>query len=340
MITGFLRDRRSWILFVLLFLAGVNLLLWLDPGIGVELYSLLYVNALLLISFTAFIIWRFNRETAYVRELAQLAESTGTDWIEALPVTHFKRDETVNELLAEVASAYSQQLHTIRQHSIVQGDYTAAWVHEAKAPLTAMKLIIDSNRDHPAMRRIEAEWLRVHLLIDQQLYISRLPTLEQDYTLEEAGLKELVSAEVRELMSWCLEKNLAIETENLDATVITDKKWSRFIFRQILSNAVKYSPEGGTITISARQEQEGHLVLCVRDEGPGIAPHDLPRIFDKGFTGSTGRIHNAATGLGLYLAKMVAGRIGVTLHASSESGAGTTIEMAFSLENEFDHIRK
>ncbi|WP_203334598.1 sensor histidine kinase [Planococcus beigongshangi] len=340
MIIGFLRDRLSWILFVLLFLAGMNGLLWLDPGIGVELFSLLYINALLFISFSLFLIWRYNKETAYIRELAKLAESAGTDWIEALPETRFKQDETVNELLTEVASAYSQQLHTIRQSSIVQGDYTAAWVHEAKAPLTAMKLVIDSNRDHPAMRKVEAEWLRVHLLIDQQLYISRLPTLEQDYALEEAELKEMVMPEVRELMSWCLEKNLAVETDELDKAVITDKKWSRFIFRQILSNAVKYSPEGGTITIAARREPEGHLILSIKDEGPGIAPHDLPRIFDKGFTGSTGRIHNAATGLGLYLAKMVADRIGVTLHVSSVPGAGTTLEMAFSLENEFDHIRK
>ncbi|WP_033542217.1 sensor histidine kinase [Planococcus sp. CAU13] len=340
MIMGFLRDRRSWILFVLLFMAAADLLLLLDPGIEVELSSLLYVNALLLISFTLFCFWRYYKETAYLRELAQLAESTQTDWIEALPETRFKRDETINELLTEVASTYSQQLHTIRQNSIVQGDYTAAWVHEAKAPLTAMKLIIDSNRDHPAMRKIEAEWLRVHLLIDQQLYISRLPTLEQDYTLEEAELKELVLAEVRELRSWCLEKNLAVETDGLHAQVVTDKKWSRFIFRQILSNAVKYSQEGGVITIAARQEHSGHLILSVKDEGPGIAPHDLPRIFDKGFTGSTGRIHNAATGLGLYLAKMVADRIGVTLHATSSPSQGTLLEMAFPLENEFDHIRK
>lgn len=340
MVFGFLRDRRSWILFILLFLGGADLLFWLDPGIDVELSSLLYVNILLLILLTIFCLWRYYKETAYVRELALLAEVAETDWIEALPVAHFKRDEMVNRLLTEAGASYSDQLTTIRQSSIVQGDYTAAWVHEAKAPLTAMKLIIDSNRDHPAMRKIEAEWLRVYLLIDQQLYISRLPTLERDYSLEEAELKELVSTEVRELMSWCLEKNIAVDTEGLDASVITDKKWSRFIFRQILSNAVKYSPDGGTITITASQEESGHMILSVKDEGPGIAPHDLPRIFDKGFTGSTGRIHNAATGLGLYLAKMVADRIGVTLYASSHPTEGTTVEMAFSLENEFDHIRK
>jgi OmpR family two-component system bacitracin resistance sensor histidine kinase BceS len=110
--------------------------------------------------------------------------------------------------------------------------------------------------------------------------------------------------------------------------------------RQILSNAVKYSPAGGTIRISVRTDNTGHRILRVQDEGPGIPEHDLPRIFDKGFTGGTGRLHNAATGLGLYLAKTVSDKIGITLLVSSRTGHGTTLGIAFPLENDFDHIRK
>lgn len=340
MFLGFLRDRLSWIFFILFALSAIDLLLWLDPGIDVEASSIIYMNALLLISFVCFLIWRYFKETAYMKELASLEDSTAMDWIEALPEAVFKQDEIVNDFLIETGRLFSSQLQEVRKSSMVQGDYTAAWVHEAKAPLTAMKLIIDSNRNLPAVNRIEAEWLRIYLLIDQQLYISRLPTLESDYSLEEAELKELISAEIRELMSWCLEKNIAVDMDGLDKTVITDKKWSRFALRQILSNAVKYSPDSGTITISARTEETGHTVLVVKDEGPGIAPHDLPRIFDKSFTGSTGRIQNAATGLGLYLAKLVADKIGIQLNAESELAKGTRMELAFPMENEFDHIRK
>lgn len=340
MFLRFLRDRLSWILFIVLALSAIDLLLWLDPGVDVEASSVIYMNALLLISLVCFIVWRYFKETAYLKELASLGESSGMDWVEGLPDTSFKQDEIVNDLLIEKGMLFSSQLQEIRKSSMIQGDYTAAWVHEAKAPLTAMKLIIDSNRNLPAVKRIEAEWLRIYLLIDQQLYISRLPTLESDYSLEEVELKELVSAEIRELMSWCLEKNLAVDMDGLDKKVITDKKWSRFALRQVLSNAVKYSPDDGTIAISTRTEETGQTVLMVEDEGAGIAPHDLPRIFDKGFTGSTGRIQNAATGLGLYLAKLVVDKIGIQLHAESELAKGTTMELAFSIENEFDHIRK
>ncbi|MCJ1907509.1 sensor histidine kinase [Planococcus ruber] len=340
MFLRFLRDRMSWIFFIIFVLGAIDLLLWLDPGIDVAASSILYMNALVIVSLVCFILWRYFKETAYVKELASMDETNGMAWVEALPDAGFKQEEIINDLLIEKGMQFAGQLEEVRKNSMIQVDYTAAWVHEAKAPLTAMKLIIDSNRDMPAASRIEAEWLRIYLLIDQQLYISRLPTLESDYALEEVELKELVSAEIRELMSWCLEKNVEVEMDGLEQSVITDRKWSRFALRQILSNAVKYSPDSGTIAISVRTAESGHTVLIVKDQGPGIAPHDLPRIFDKGFTGSNGRIQNAATGLGLYLAKMVAEKIGIQLNAKSELAKGTTMELAFSMENEFDHIRK
>ncbi|MGM0896529.1 MAG: sensor histidine kinase [Bacillota bacterium] len=336
----YVNDMKSWIFFFTMALAAADVLLWLDAGLAVELSSLLYMNALLLISLGVFVFWRYRRETAYSWKLARLEGEAAADWHELLPEAKFKRDEQMNEVLQAAAASMAAQLNELRQQNLIQGDYTAAWVHEAKAPLTAIRLLIDSNRSAPGMQRIEAEWLRLFLLIDQQLYISRLSSLEADYAVDNVVLKDVVAPEVRELMAWCREKQLEIELDGLDITVMSDKKWVRFVLRQILSNAVKYSPEGGTIHISARTDSTGHRILTVQDEGPGIPDHDLPRIFDKGFTGGTGRLHNAATGLGLYLAKTVSDKIGITLSADSRTGHGTTMEMAFPLENDFDHIRK
>lgn len=340
MFWAYVNDMKSWIFFFLAALGAADLLLWLDAGIAVEFSSLLYMNALLLIALAVFIVWRFRRETAYGQELTRLEGEPAADWQELLPEAKFKRDEQMNEVLQTAAASMAAQLNELRQQTIIQGDYTAAWVHEAKAPLTAIRLLIDSNRSAPGMQRIEAEWLRLYLLIDQQLYISRLSSLEADYAVDKVMLNDLVTPEVRELMAWCREKQLEIELEDLDVPVMSDKKWGRFVLRQILSNAVKYSPEGGTIHIYARTDSTGHSILSIQDEGPGIPNHDLPRIFDKGFTGGTGRLHNAATGLGLYLAKTVSDKIGITLSASSRTGHGTAMKMAFPLENDFDHIRK
>lgn len=338
MFISYVKDMKSWIIFFLLALGFADMIIWLDQGIDVKFSSALYFNVLLLIALSLFVKWRYRQEMRFSKELATFMDSSVIDWHESLPEPTFTRDEVTKEVLRLAALSFSRELADMRQANIMEGDYTAAWVHEVKAPLTAMKLTIDGHRHEPVIRKIEAEWLRVYLLIDQQLYISRLPTLEADYVLESTEVHRLVAAEVRELGTWCMEKNVAVEFEGDDALVVTDRKWSRFIIRQILTNAVKYSPVGGTIFISIEVNPSGNVVLAIKDEGPGIQPHDLPRIFDKGFTGGTGRLQNAATGLGLYLAHTVAEKIGITLTVHSEVSHSTTMYMVFSIQNDFDKI--
>ena len=339
MFIRYVGSMKSWILLFMMLLGLTDLLILLDKGIYVQTSSIVYLNALFLLSFTAFFLWRYRKETKYAAALAALAEERNDDWIEALPVAENVRDEITGEALRAADLLFRRKLSECKMAHLIENDYTASWVHEAKAPLTAMKLTIDANRSDPAMRKIEAEWLRIYLLIDRQLYMTRLPFLESDYVLEAAAIQRLAAKEVRELASWCVEKNLAVEFEGEDAEVVTDSKWCRFMIRQVLTNAVKYSPGGGTIVISTETAKAGHVILSIKDEGPGIPAHDLPRIFDKGFTGGNGRLQNAATGLGLYLAQTVAAKIGITLEAQSEPGKGTVMRMMFTAKNDFESIR-
>ncbi|WP_409346181.1 sensor histidine kinase [Paenibacillus sp. MBLB4367] len=339
MLLRFLADRKSWIVFYLLSLLFVDLLIWIDNGIAIQAVSMLYLNTLLILSMAAFLGWRFRKEMKYSRLLADLAEEIEEDWMETLPPVHFHHEETTNRLMRAAGRWYRRKLSDSRAARTVEEDYIAAWVHEVKAPLTAMKLTIDTHRSNPALRKMETDWLRIHLLIDQQLYISRMPSLEADFVLEEAGIQQLAALEVRELASWCVDKNIAVEFEGEEAFVRTDRKWCRFIIRQLLTNAVKYSPEGGMILLSTTVAPEGHVRITIKDEGPGIAAHDLPRIFDKGFTGGNGRLQNAATGLGLYLARTVALKIGIGLTVKSVLHAGTEMEMTFTVRNAFEAVR-
>ncbi|WP_203247497.1 sensor histidine kinase [Sporosarcina beigongshangi] len=339
MFRSYLKDMASWISFFLLSLGFADMIIWLDQGIDTKFSSVLYVNILLIIALILFVYWRYRKEMTFTKELVTFTGGSTIDWHEALPESPFKRDEITKEVLQVAALSFSEKLATIKQANVIESDYTAAWIHEVKAPLTAMKLLIDAHRTDPAIRKLEAEWLRVYLLIDQQLYISRLPTLESDYLVEATAIQRLAAAEVRELATWCMEKNIAVEFEGEDARVVTDVKWSRFIIRQILTNAVKYSSAGSTICILTSIKSNGNVALTIKDEGPGIKSHDLPRIFDKGFTGGAGRLQNAATGLGLYLAKTVADKLGITLAAESIVNQGTTITMIFPTENEFDSIQ-
>lgn len=335
----YLNDVKSWIVLYAVSLGLTDLLVWLDNGVAVEISSMIYLNLVLVLLFIAFLIWRYKKEMGFTKALAGLHDAIMEDWLETLPAPYSLRDELTKEVLRSTDRFFRRKLSDINEAHIMERDYITSWVHEVKAPLTAMKLNIDANRGDPGLRKIEAEWLRIHLLIDRQLYIARLPSLESDYVLEKTNIERLAATEVHELASWCMEKNIAVEIEGEDSEVMTDRKWCRFIIRQLLTNAVKYSPDGGTILITTDVAPTGHVVLTIEDGGPGIPPHELPRIYDKGFTGGTGRIQNAATGLGLYLAQTVAGKIGITLSAHSERMRGTAMRMTFTTNNKFQSVR-
>ncbi|MFC6452294.1 sensor histidine kinase [Paenibacillus vulneris] len=337
----FVSSRKSWILMFILMLGFVDLLIALDRGISVHAGSIIYLNSLFVLFFAIFLIWRYFKEMKYIQALEALTQEIHDDWLEALPRPGDPRDEIISEALRAADRFYRRKWTDLKKDHLMEQDFITSWVHEIKAPLTTMKLAIDSNQSVPAMRKLEAEWLRIHLLVDRQLYMTRLPTLESDYVLGTMVIQRLAAQEVRELASWCMGKNIAVEFEGEEAEVITDSKWCRFIFRQILMNAVKYSPDGGTISVrTTTMPETGKVELSIVDEGPGIPAHDLPRIFDKGFTGGNGRIQNAATGLGLYLAKSVADKIGITLEAQSRPNNGTVMKMTFSARNEFESIRR
>lgn len=332
----YINERKSWLLFFVFALLLTNFIIWIDGGIQIEASAIRYLNIIVCSLFMLFFIWRYFVETAYIKALSVLLKEQEVVSEVQLPTPHYSGEQVVDAFIKETIFNYDTKLWEIKDRHIVEADYTAAWVHEVKAPLTAMKMAIDANRQDETIRKIEAEWLRIHLLIDRQLSIARLSSHETDYLLTQTSVQGLLVAEIKELASWCLEKQIAIEFEGEDVEVVTDEKWCRFILRQILTNSVKYSPVGSMIVIHIGEESTGNVRITIADEGPGVEQHELPRLFEKGFTGDTGRIHNAATGLGLYLAKMVASRIGVRLFADAEVEKGMTMSVVFPTENEFD----
>ena len=343
MFLRYLSYKKSWVLLVLSLLMMINALVVLDHGISFSTLSLMYLNVLFLVIFLGFFIWRYKRETAFFYMLQALGEDMEEDWLEAQPhADHPFPDQMIVDFMKSVDGLYKERLRDVKRTQVIENDYITSWIHEIKAPLTAMKITIDSNRSDPLAQKIENNWLRLHLLIDRQLYIARLPTLEKDYVVEQVKVENLLKEEIRDLASWCMEKNMNVEVEQGEEVpeVLTDKKWCRFILRQLLTNAIKYSPDEGTIRVNIGKNKNGAVTLGVHDNGPGIQKHDLPRIFEKGFTGENGRIQNSATGIGLYLAKAVATKLTITLDAESTYGEGTSMYMTFLQEDHTESIRR
>lgn len=315
---NFVREHVSWLLFLLFLNIVLNIVLLLDEGVAKV--SVLYMN-LLFVAFTlVFCFIRYQLDKQIVRDIEQ---------VELTPLK-LQIAEHYKEQLDEKVEAYRH----LKWQTEELNDELLAWVHEMKSPLTAMKLMLEQLPNNQHKLKLEQEWLRIYMLLDQQLHITRLQTIEQDSRLEKVELKGIVFQEIKSLQSWCLEKGIGFQIEDIEAKVVTDAKWLAFIVRQYLSNAVKYSPEQSEIEVSLGRTEQGHTLLKIRDQGPGIAPHDLPRVFKKSYTGTKGRESAVASGMGLYLAKQAAETLGLKLYLQS-NGAGTTAVIQFPLDNEY-----
>ncbi|WP_100332586.1 sensor histidine kinase [Bacillus xiapuensis] len=328
MIRNYLIERRSWIaLFVFIQLLTLFITL-VDPSIPFA--SVLYLTFLSSLVFLFFLWIRYHKETRFYKELT---ERNG-DLDAAMPPA---ADSPLERLISESLLRQTEHLKrkaTANELALEQEkDELLSWIHEVKTPLTAMYLMMDRLQDEALKADLIRQWLRIHLLLDQQLHQKRILFMTNDLYIEQTDLESLLFGEIKSLQPWCIQKRIGFDIDLQSTTVLSDAKWLAFIIRQLLTNAVKYS-EASDISIKSNQ-QHGQTVLMIQDSGRGIDPKDLPRIFEKGFTSTTRHDDSAATGMGLYLTKKAAQPLHIRIEVQSELGKGTTFTLIFPKQNDF-----
>ncbi len=205
-------------------------------------------------------------------------------------------------------------------------DYFTAWMHQIKTPIAAMQMMLQEE-DTPLNRALMLELFRVEQYADMALSYLRLGDDASDFVFKTYALDLIIRAAVRRYAPQFISKRIRLVYEPTDLMVLTDEKWLTFIIEQFLSNAVKYTDQGSvTITVG----MDG--MLSVADTGIGIAAEDLPRVFEKGFTGYNGRANRKSTGLGLYLCRRAADRLSHRLSARSEPGRGSVFTIDLNRE--------
>lgn len=318
MIRLFFKQHLLWLVFLMLLQTVINLILFVDKGF--QGISSFYINLVWLVLIAMFLLWRYLIDVRTMRGYSL----EGKSYAEAVKLDYEER------LTRNKVELQEQRLLLLERQ-----DELLAWVHEMKSPMTAMQLIVERMEDMEVKERFETEWLRLYLLLDQQLHATRLLTIEQDNRIDRVALKAVLVQEIKALRSWCFDKQIAIELEDVELEVLTDRKWLAFIVRQILSNAVKYSHVGGEVQLST-VSNDGHLALVIQDNGVGIKKEDLPRVFRKSYTGTIGRETSAATGMGLYLAKQAADSLRLKIVIDSIESIGTTVEILFPKDNMYN----
>lgn len=306
----------AFVLFFLLFF--VSFLLFRLPAGAV-----LYPAALCVFFGAVFLFAGFLREKHRCDAYRGLLHASGdTEALPQNPRTPAEEVlcEQIAEMRREAAELHAQSDASYREMT----DYYTVWVHQIKTPIASMKLNLQ-NEDSALSRRLSAELFRIEQYVGMVLAYLRLDTETKDYVFREYALDGILRAAVRKFAPEFILRHLPFSFEPTGCTVVTDEKWLSFVVEQLLSNALKYTREG-SIRVGVR---DGHI-LYIADTGIGIAQSDLPRIFERGFTGANGRTEAASSGIGLYLCSRICKNLGIGLGVTSEVGHGTEFTLDLS----------
>lgn len=203
-------------------------------------------------------------------------------------------------------------------------NYYTLWVHQIKTPIAAMNLILQED-DTIENRELQVQLFKIEQYVEMVLVFLRMGSDNTDYVFKEYDLQQVVKQSIRKYASMFIRKKINMNLKPIETKVITDEKWLSFVIEQLISNAIKYTNEGGNISISADNN-----TLIIEDTGIGIASEDLYRICEKGFTGYNGRKDKKASGIGLYLCKEIIKKLGHSIDFQSQPGKGTTVIIKFN----------
>ncbi len=269
----------------------------------------------------------FDYKKAYKKhQLLENNKKLSTDLMEYFPEIKSIDDEDYQKIikLMQKEQKYRSTKYNIKYADMVE--YYTIWAHQIKTPIAAMSLKLQ-NEDNELSRSIAEDLSRIEQYVEMVLMFLRLDSDYTDYVIQQYSLDGIVKDAVKKFAPQFIRKKIRLDYQALDITVLTDEKWLAFVIEQVLSNALKYTPSG-TISIYL----ESPKTLCIKDTGIGIAPEDLPRIFDKGYTGYNGRSDKRASGIGLYLCRRICTNLGHTITAQSIPDEGTTIRINLNKE--------
>ena len=324
----FLREKASTILLLLFGLITIEIFLMAyNVGMFIKIYIPLIIMGLYMISI---IIEYFKRKKFYNNLLNMLEELDEKYLItEIIKTPNFLEGQILKNSLEQIDKSMLENVNKYKYMTEDYKEYIELWIHEIKIPIATSKMVIENNKN-AITKSIDEELDKVENYIEQALFYARSNTVEKDYYIRKVVLKEIVNESIKKNKNSLIQEKISIDIHDLDIEVNTDNKWIVFILNQIIQNSIKYrKKENSVIEIYANQGKE-NVILYIKDNGIGIKQGEITRVFEKGFTGTNGRLSNKkSTGIGLYLCKKLCNKLGIGIELNSVQNEGTEVKLVF-----------
>lgn len=324
----FFKEKAITILLLLFGIITIEIFLMAyNVGMFIKIYIPLIIMGLYMISI---IIEYFKRKKFYDNLLKMLEELDEKYLItEIIKNPNFLEGKIFKNTLEQIDKSMLENVNKYKYMTEDYKEYIELWIHEIKIPISASKMVIENNKN-AITKSIDEELDKVENYIEQALFYARSNTVEKDYYIRKVFLKEIVTESIKKNKSSLIQEKISIDIHDLDIEVNTDNKWIVFILNQIIQNSIKYrKKENSVIEIYANQGKE-NVILYIKDNGIGIKQGEITRVFEKGFTGTNGRLSNKkSTGIGLYLCKKLCNKLGTGIELNSVQNEGTEVKLVF-----------
>lgn len=324
----FFKEKAITILLLLFGIITIEIFLMAyNVGMFIKIYIPLIIMGLYMISI---IIEYFKRKKFYDNLLKILEELDEKYLItEIIKTPNFLEGQILKNSLEQIDKSMLENVNKYKYMTEDYKEYIELWIHEIKIPIATSKMVIENNKN-AITKSIDEELDKVENYIEQALFYARSNTVEKDYYIRKVVLKEIVNESIKKNKSSLIQEKISIDIHDLDIEVNTDNKWIVFILNQIIQNSIKYrKKENSVIEIYANQGKE-NVILYIKDNGIGIKQGEITRVFEKGFTGTNGRLSNKkSTGIGLYLCKKLCNKLGIGIELNSVQNEGTEVKLVF-----------
>ena len=324
----FFKEKAITILLLLFGIITIEIFLMAyNVGMFIKIYITLIIMGLYMISI---IIEYFKRKRFYDNLLNMLEELDEKYLItEIIKTPNFLEGQIFKNSLEQIDKSMLENVNKYKYMTEDYKEYIELWIHEIKIPISASKMVIENNKN-AITKSIDEELDKVENYIEQALFYARSNTVEKDYYIRKVVLKEIINESIKKNKSSLIQEKISIDIHDLEIEVNTDNKWIVFILNQIIQNSIKYrKKENSVIEIYANQGKE-NVILYIKDNGIGIKQGEITRVFEKGFTGTNGRLSNKkSTGIGLYLCKKLCNKLGIGIELNSVQNEGTEVKLVF-----------
>lgn len=331
---------REHIRYTLAYGLGISILYILAGLYGYDeaLANMSYALVLILFFGSIYVVYDY---VCYKKKCLRLADAALREGERAssLPVADSLPEAIYQEMFTAKEQEVSRMITEYDEKKREMADYYTMWIHQIKTPIAAMHLLLEDADGETADltgQQASEELFKIEQYAEMALHYARLDSLTSDLAFKRYEIHEIVKQAVRKYAVLFIGSGLTFSMEEFSLRAVTDEKWMAFVIEQVLSNAIKYTKTGGISIYGANaagERQTGEVnYMVIEDTGIGIREEDLPRIFERGFTGYNGRMDKKSTGIGLYLCHQIMGRLGAAIRVESKEGKGTKVLLGFCQE--------